>query len=261
MPKGDPKRIQNAIDYQGGNAQNQLTNTFNNLLPQNQQLQNRYNVSADQSEKNYGQMYQNYNDVFSQIPGLYANQRAGYQNFADTGGYSPQDIQDLRARGVAPTRAVYANAQANLDRNRAIQGYSPNYAAATAKMARELGQSVSDTNVNVNASLADAIRQGKLAGLGGLNQTTAGQLGAQSDILGGQRSLYGTTPGQTSLYGQQLGQSNDQMNQISQLQNQLAQMIINGQLGRGQMPTRFDAFKTFTSGLGDLAKTAGTLGA
>jgi hypothetical protein len=229
-------------------------------------------------------MYQGYNDLFNQMNRGYGNlygqaqssfgpQRSVYQNFAETGGYSPQDVQDLRARGIAPTRAVYENAQSDIDRQRKLSGgYGPQYVAAKAKLTRDLAQGISDTNVNVNAQLADAIRSGKLAGAGGLNQTDQAQLGALTSILGGQgqtlnetlggqRSLYGTAPGATQMYGSQLGQSNDQMSQISQLQNQIAQMIINGQLGRGQMPTRFDALKQFAGGLKDMTQTAGMLGA
>lgn len=284
MPKGDPKRIQNAINYQGGRAQNQLDNTFNNILPQNQQLQNRYNVSADQSQNNYNQMYQGYNDLFNnlgsqygslmnQTQGAFGQPRDVYSQFAQTGGYSPQDIQDIRARAIAPTRAVYQNAQNNIDRQRALSGgYSPNYTAASAKLARDLSQSISDANVNANASIADSIRQGKLAGAGGLTNVDATQLGLLNSILGGQsnalnetmsgqRSLYGTIPGQTSMYGTQLGQSNQQMSDLAQLQNQLAQIIIEGQLGRGQMPTRWDQFKTFASGVRDLGSTAGSFAA
>src|ERR1700681_1160881 len=35
---------------------------------------------------------------------------------ADTGGYSAQDKQDIRARDISPTRSIYANAQQNVDR-------------------------------------------------------------------------------------------------------------------------------------------------
>jgi len=277
MAKGDHSRVQNQVDYQGGKAQNQLTNTFNNLLPQNQSLQNRYNISADQSNQNYGQMYQGYNDLYNQMNQGYGNlygqtqnafqpQRDVYNQFAQTGGYSPQDIQDLRARGIAPTRAVYENAQADIDRQRALSGgYSPNYIAAKAKLTRDLSNSISDTNVNVNAQLADAIRSGKLAGASGLNATDTSQLGLLNNVLGGQsnalnttlggqRSLYGTAPGATSMYGQQLGQSNEQMNNISQLQNQISQMIINGQLGVAGVPGNYQ------QALGNIGGTLGLAG-
>lgn len=263
MAWGDTGRVQTAIDAQGGLAQNWLENLRKNLIPQNQALQNRYNVSADQSEKNYGDMYGQYGNLFNSTANQFGNlygqagnafgqQRAGYSDFAQTGGYSPSDIAAIRARGIAPTRAVYANAQSNIDRQKALQGgYSPNYTAATAKLTRDLSQSVSDTNVNVEASLADQIRQGKLAGLGGLNQTDSSQYGLMNNIagnqsnalnntLGGQRSLYGTAPGATSMYGTQLGQSNQQWIDSQQLQQQLAKMILDAQQQKTQDPGNFD---------------------
>ena len=252
MAKGDAKRVQNQLDYQGGLAQNYLNNTRDDIKPQNQALQNRYNQSADQSTQNYNQMFSGYNDLLSQIQRAFQPQRAGYQEFANTGGYSPQDIQDLRARAISPTRAVYANAQSNIDRQRALQGgYSPNYTAASAKLSRDLSSSISDANVNANASIADSIRQGKLAGLGGLNATDVSQLGALLNARSGQTSLYGTTPGATSMYGQQLGQSNSQMIGLQQLQQALAQMIINGQLGRSQVPGNYQ------QALGNIGSTLG----
>src|SRR5580692_1507239 len=41
---------------------------------------------------------------------------ANLSNLSKTGGYTDQGIADLRARGISPTRSIYANAQANLDR-------------------------------------------------------------------------------------------------------------------------------------------------
>lgn len=284
MPKGDAARTQTSIDQQGGNAQNKLTNTFNNLLPQNQQLQNRYNVAADLGQQDYGNImnqYQNlfsnannsYNNLYGQTQNSFGPQRDVYNQFAQTGGYSLQDVQDLRARGIAPTRAVYQNAQDNIDRQRSLSGgYSPNYTAASAKLARDMSQGISDTNVNVNAQLADAIRQGKLAGAAGLNQTDTSQLGMLSNVLGGQntalnsalggaRSLYGTAPGPASMYGSQLGQSNDQMNQLQQLQQQLAQLIIGSQQAKSQQPGNFDiALGRIGSTIGLGGKVLGGLG-
>ena len=53
---------------------------------------------------------------------------AGFQQFAQTGGFSPEDLANIRARAVSPVRAVYANAQQNVNRQRALQGgYSPGF--------------------------------------------------------------------------------------------------------------------------------------
>ncbi len=101
----------------------------------------------------------------------------GYGSFAENGGFSPQDIQDIRARAISPTRSIYSRAQQDISRNRSLQGFSPNYTAAKAKMTRDLSSQISDANVNANASIAQMIQQGKLAGLAGLSGTG---LGAQN---------------------------------------------------------------------------------
>ena len=252
MAKGDASKAQNQIDYRGNYAQNQLTNTYQNLLPQNQALQNRYNVSADQSEKNYQDMYNQYNNLYGQTQNAFQPQRAGYLDFSQTGGFTPQNIQDIRARAEAPIRGAYSAAMADVERNRALSGgYSPNANAALAKMAREQSYSSSDAETNANAAIAQLVQQGKLAGLGGLNTTDTAQLNALNEALSGQRSLYGTTPGATSMYGTQLGQSNQQMNEIAQLQNQLAQIIMQAQLGKSSIPSNYQ------QALGNIGGTLG----
>src|SRR4051812_26266910 len=111
MAKGDHSRMQNQLDYQGGTAQNDLSNLRTNITRQNQGLENRFNSSADQSQQDYGSlMGANAGMLNTALSGPMQNFGAygGYQNFADTGGYSPDDISSIRARSLAPIRAVYA---------------------------------------------------------------------------------------------------------------------------------------------------------
>jgi hypothetical protein len=116
-----------------------------------------------------------YNDPFKSY--------AGFTEFSKTGGYSADDIANMRARGVSPIRAAYANAEQNLQRGRALQGgYSPNMAAAQVQMAREQGQSAADATQNVEATLAQARNQGRLAGLGGMSGIETSRLGADVDL-------------------------------------------------------------------------------
>jgi hypothetical protein len=97
------------------------------------------------------------------------NSYAGMEEFSKTGGYSGQDINDMRARGMAPIRAAYANAERNVGQQRSLQGgYSPNAIAAQVKMAREQGQGMADAATNVNAGIADARNKGRLSGLQGM---------------------------------------------------------------------------------------------
>ena len=107
----------------------------------------------------------------------------GFQEFSTTGGYSPQDIANMRARGVAPVRAAYANAQREVGRQRSLQGgYSPNAIATQARMARDQGQMAADAVQNVEAGLASERQKGRLAGLTGMSGIEGQRLGAQIDV-------------------------------------------------------------------------------
>lgn len=261
--KADATKVQNAIDYQGGTAQNQTQNQQTDITRRSQALENRYNVAADRGEKDYGDQMAGYgNFMQSTLPSMMTphlsrgdfGAYSGYQNFADTGGYSGNDISAIRARGVAPIRSAYAGAQRDIDRQKAIQGgYAPNYIASKAKLTRDIGQSMSDANVNVEASLADQIRQGKLAGLGGMTGIdsilgdsqfkSAGvdlsKLGLNLDALKAMSSLYSATPGMASMYGNQMLNSSGQNLDAQQLQNQLAMERIRQQIARSQVPSNF----------------------
>lgn len=183
----------------------------------------------------------------------------GYQNFADTGGYSGQDVQDLRARAIDPIRGVYDRAQSELSRNRALQGgYSPNYAAASSKMTRDLAHQVGDANVNVNASIADAVRQGKLAGLGGMTGIDSAKMqeglqnrGLDLSTLSGATNLYGQAPGMASMYGNQLANSNQQLGNVQSQQQQLYSQIMQGLSQMSQTPGNYQ------SALGNIGSTLG----
>lgn len=89
---------------------------------------------------------------------------AKLKNLSDTGGYSSEDISNLRARGVSPIRSVYANAQQSINRQKALQGgYSPNYTAATSKLTRDLSEEVASKTTDVNAGIAQNVAANKLS--------------------------------------------------------------------------------------------------
>ena len=237
----------------------QTEQQFTNLLPS---FTNAYQQSVGQAQQDYGNIMGGYQSFLGNIPkatnfsyqtvtpktpeelneayGYLREAIPGYREFAATGGYSNKDIQELRARGTSPIRTAYANTMQELDRTRAIGGgYSPGYTAAISRAQRELPQQIADEMTNVNARLAEDIRQGKLAGLAGVsgigstmggfasedanrglqaqlaNQSAAlqaAQLSEQSlqnrymmqlQGLEGERGLYGTSPGMASTFGNQ----------------------------------------------------------
>jgi hypothetical protein len=114
----------------------------------------------------------NYSDPFKSY--------GGFEEFSTTGGYSRNDIANMRARGASPVRAAYANAEREVGRQRSLQGgYSPNAVATMAKMAREQGQASADAMQNVEAGLAEARNKGRLAGLTGMSGIEGQRLDAQ----------------------------------------------------------------------------------
>ena len=95
-------------------------------------------------------------------------------NVSKTGGYSDTDIANIRARGVSPIRSVYANAQRNLDRQRALQGgYSPNYTAASTRMARDLSEQIGQANTDVEATIAENVNRNRMSALASLGPLAA----------------------------------------------------------------------------------------
>lgn len=236
-------------------------------------MTNNYNTAAATGTSNYNDIMGAYKNEYGQVPAptqfgynrvdatrpgelneSYAALRGalpGYQEFANTGGYSPTDIQELRARGTSPIRAAYGNSMMQLDRARSLGGSAgaPNYIAALSKMQREQPGQMASAMTDVNARLAEDIRSGKLAGLGGMTQV-GGQMGQLSSAeagrqlqaaisnqgadlqskgmteeslmnnfrnkmgaLGAMTSLYGTSPGMAGTFGNQVlgatGQENN----------------------------------------------------
>lgn len=196
-----------------------------------------------------------------------------YGDFAQTGGFTPQGIQDIRARDIAPTRAIYENAQNDLARQRELQGgYFPGYATAQDRLARQMSNQIADINTNANAGIAQMIQQGRLAGAGGLSGIGMGSLGGlqnmglqglsnQLTAMGGMNQLYGTTPAIAALTGNQTLNANAQNLEGSQLQNQAGLGLIQSQINKSQIPGNFQqAMGNIGSVLGLGGQVAGAFG-
>jgi len=160
-----------------------------------------------------------------------------YGEFAKTGGFSDQDIANIRSRAVSPIRSLYSSAQNAIERQRSLQGgYAPNYTAAMAKMAREKSQGMSDATTNAEAEIAQMKNQGRLAGLGGMS------------------SMYGTTPGLANMYGNQMLSLAGQGLQGAGLQNQLGLGLIGGQINKAGVPS---TFSQVMGNIGSVGRAAG----
>lgn len=283
---------QSVFDFSEGQRNQSLGGTSDNekeFTPLSQFMNNAYTNAASRQRSDYDSLMSGYagfrdnsiNPLISSIAGNkpapitytrsgdMAKAMGGYSTFADTGGYSPQDVQELRARGISPIRAAYGNTMQELDRARALggPGGATNYIAAAGRAQRELPQQMADAMTGVNAQLAQDIRQGKLAGMQGLQQgavqeaqldqrakeltqqgmsdwqarqIAANELGLKS--FEGQQSLYGTTPGMASTFGNQALQSYNTRLNMEQLRQQTglgmidAQLRALGQQGAEQQP-------------------------
>lgn len=213
---------QNAQDYRDimGGFRNQLNNANNRLQV----------TAGSYTPENYS-----YNPTKD-----YTNAYGQANELATTGGYSPEQINQLRERGISPIRSVYANANREIDRNRRLQGgFSANYNAVRAKMAREMSNQIASSMNDVNAGIAQNVAANRLSalptlsGLGQFDTTQqnaanqrstearnaaqqfniqmpleAARINQQNNTLGlqalqGMNSLYGTTPALANLFGNQ----------------------------------------------------------
>lgn len=129
---------------------------------ENTEIMNRYRKLMDSPDRTYTNInperiqYQSSPEeagLFTLLKGLTEN-----------GGINEAEQGSLRERGISPIRSIYANAQRNLERKRSLQGgYSPGFAGATSRMARELSEQISGQTNNVNAGIAEMQQRGRLA--------------------------------------------------------------------------------------------------
>lgn len=173
----------------------------------------------------------------------YGNAIKNLSTLSATGGYSPEDIANIRARAVSPVRAVYGNATRNLARQRSLQGgYSPNFTAATTKMARDMSSSLSGALTDANVGIAQNVAQNKLAATSPYAQITAAENARRNEFeqqnadtinkfgyeksqlprqmrlsaLQGMAGLYGTTPATAALTQRGALSMAEVQNQINQ---------------------------------------------
>src|SRR6266516_2248597 len=203
------KQLQSVAQTAAGAYTSEPTPLEREFTPQSQGMYNAYQTGLGRNMQDYGnvmggyQQFQqglgrptkfNYQNVNAPRPGelneSYSALRGalpGYQEFSQTGGYSPTDIQELRARGVSPIRSAYGNTMMELDRSRALGGgYSPGYTAALSRAQTELPCQMADAMTGVNAKLAEDVRTGRLAGLQGMTGI-GGEMGQLSSAEAGRQ--------------------------------------------------------------------------
>lgn len=107
-----------------------------------------------------------------------------FKNFAETGGWSPEEMADFRARSSSGIPGFYGGMRDELNRGRTVQGgYGPGYTEAGSQMARDRSRAMGEAQLGAETSLASSIREGKRwgseqgvgAARGELEQMTGGQ--------------------------------------------------------------------------------------
>lgn len=216
------------------------TGDYRNIMSRYEQLLN----SQPTSYTDYNPEMLNYQESPEAAASL-----AQLSELARTGGLSEQDQASLRARGISPIRAVYANALRNLNRRQNIAGgYAPGLGASTARMAREQSEQAAQASTNVNANIAERIQQGRLSAAPQYEAATAARTSGMNRIaelnaarraeadqfnrqmrlraeesdrnrrlegLRGMTSLYGTNPALTESFSRQALQRRGQDDDMS----------------------------------------------
>lgn len=224
MAKGDPSQA-GGIGYFPGIYQSALAQSaqdYDSIMSQYKDLATK--ASSPSATNPISPTFTNY------MPG---SDFSELRDLATTGGFSEGDVSDIRARGISPIRSIYDSAERGLSRQKALSGgYSPNYGAASAKMARESSNLISQKTTDVNAGIAEMIQRGKLAAAPALasvesranelkNSIAQGNAATKNDFakfnvaqktnsfdnilksIQGQQSLYGTTPALMNTLGSQ----------------------------------------------------------
>lgn len=114
--------------------------------------------------------------------------REGYEDFSKTGGFQEGEKEAFLRRASAPVTAMYARTKDELDRRNALQGgYGFGYDTTSAKLLRNQAAAGSEATLAGNVELARQVREGKLAGLGGLERTRVQAGSEAAGVAAGRR--------------------------------------------------------------------------
>jgi hypothetical protein len=294
MAKGDKKKVDTAITAAQtqstaarGNINTVATTGYNQA---NKQGQDTRGLAQDSFLANQG----NYNKFLSTGPSadytdamgkLNASYNSGgnlhndtFDEFAQTGGFSPTDAANFRARGNSPISAAYSNARDEMMRGNSLQGgYGGNFAAAQSQLARQGGAAAAQAGLNTEASLAEQIRAGRMGGAQGQAGLQTAGLGHQGSMAGAMGNLAlgqdqnrltamsgltGVGNSLTNLYGTSDPNTNAYLSAI--LNNQSGQEgadsgLIGSRIGASSIPTDFSQGLANVGGVLNLAgKVAGS---
>ena len=137
-------------------------------------------------------------------PAALAAITGGYQKFADTGGFTPEQSSAFMRQATSGVPAIYDVLAQQAQRNRAATG-GLGTGGDIAQMARQMSQQQSQATTGAEVALNEQINANKLAGLGGLTgvgENVAGQrLGAAGQMTGTQQAATGLGSAEAGFAG------------------------------------------------------------
>lgn len=191
MAKGDPRINGGGTGFFPAVYQSALSQSaedYDSLMDQYKNLGNKAASAGADDKINFTPTTPTFGEAapdtdFSQLEGI-----------ANTGGFNPGDVDTIRASAVAPIRSIYDSANRNLLRQKNIQGgYSPNFGAIQAKLARESSNLISGSMTDANAKIAEMVQRGKLAGATSLAPLNAGETARKQNVANMNTSIANTT--------------------------------------------------------------------
>jgi len=106
---------------------------------------------------------------------------AGYRNLRDTGGWSAPEMADFRARASSGQGGFFEGIKNQLSAAQAGGG-SVGYGSQMAKLARDAGRSLGESQLNAETDLQSQIRAAKERGLGGVERLDESLIGREGSV-------------------------------------------------------------------------------
>lgn len=112
--------------------------------------------------------YAAYNPEMLKLTGTLEDAKGRYKNFADTGGYTEDDKNNIRARAISPISGFYDGLQRDMSHMRtAGQGSNIGFGESLQRMAREKARMSADVARDADLNIMDRVNAGKQYGLTG----------------------------------------------------------------------------------------------
>lgn len=104
-----------------------------------------------------------------------------FKEFSETGGYTEDDKSNIRQRIASQTPSVYARLKENMENRRRVSGgFGAGFDEASASMARESARESGSAVREGEIGLSESIRSGRLAGAEGYSRNVQQALGAKN---------------------------------------------------------------------------------